>query len=93
MDIRISEHLKFRMQTRGITQEILMKVYKESDYNYYDIDTKHHISCKKLLVEGKEREFVVVYQKDEKEIVLLTIHPLKSGQRENRIEKGRWKEA
>jgi len=40
---------------------------------------------------NKSREVMVAYVMEEDYANLLTIHPLKEGQKENRINSGRWR--
>jgi len=44
-----------------------------------------------VVLYGKAREVMVAYIQEQDAIVLLTIHPLKEGQKENRIKAGRWR--
>jgi hypothetical protein len=39
----------------------------------------------------KERDVMVAYNFEGGDVKLLTIHPLKEGQKENRIKSGRWR--
>jgi hypothetical protein len=43
------------------------------------------------MINGKMREVMVAYDIDQQTVKLLTIHPLKQGQKENRIKAGRWR--
>jgi hypothetical protein len=46
---------------------------------------------KRILYEGKERDLMVASTERQDSVLLLTVHPLKAGQKENRIASGRWK--
>ena len=60
---------------------------------YFDTETGYLIAVKKVELYGKSREVMVAYVKDEDNLVkLLTIHPLKKGQKRNRINIRRWVE-
>jgi hypothetical protein len=92
MVITLAEHLKVRLKKREISEEIVRKVCLESGERYYDEATGCFIAVKKLVYKGKERDMMVAYDTiKEEEVVLVTIHPLGSGQKEGRIRKGRWK--
>jgi hypothetical protein len=43
------------------------------------------------LLYGKERDVMIAYVYEEDFVKLLTIHPLKEGQKENRVRSGRWR--
>jgi hypothetical protein len=45
----------------------------------------------RALMYGKERDIMVAYKYEGENVKLLTIHPLKEGQKENRIKSGRWR--
>lgn len=91
MKIRFSEHIKFRLRTRGISEFLVKKIYLEADNRYYDTETEYFIAIKKLKFESKQRNIMVAYIEDGEEILLLTVHPLKPSQKENRIKRKRWK--
>ncbi len=44
-----------------------------------------------IIIYGKMREVMVAYDIIEETVTLLTIHPLKEGQKENRVKSGRWR--
>jgi len=44
-----------------------------------------------VVIYGKLREVMVAYDIEEQTVRLLTIHPLKEGQKENRLNSGRWR--
>lgn len=90
--IEYSDHLKHRIKIRelpyGLARDILIFAVER----YYDKITHHFIAVGKSKYKGKEREFAVAYREDQSnEIVkVITIHPLKTKQKENRIKSGRW---
>jgi len=45
----------------------------------------------KAALYDKERDIMVAYRQEDDDIKLLTIHPLKEGQKENRVQSGRWR--
>lgn len=65
-------------------------VYNYSAEHYYDTITGHYIAIGTAKYKKKYREMAVVYKEDEKIIEIITMHPLKQGQKENRIRRGRW---
>jgi hypothetical protein len=40
---------------------------------------------------NKKRDVLVAYEENNGDATLLTIHPIKEGQKENRIQSGRWR--
>jgi len=57
---------------------------------YYDISTSNYVALKRLNYAGKMRTMAVTYNKGESIIDIITIHPIKEGQKEKRIRNGRW---
>jgi hypothetical protein len=53
--------------------------------------TGYLIAIIKTELYGKLRDVMVVYVMEEDCANLLTVHPLKEGQKENRIKSGRWR--
>jgi len=45
----------------------------------------------RAVIYDKERDIMVAYKHEGEDVKLLTIHPLKTGQKENRIQIGRWR--
>jgi hypothetical protein len=91
MEIKLSDHLRQRLLLRSITEETVREVFLEADAKYQDEETSYLISVKRMRYEGKERDLMVASMERQDSVLLLTIHPLKAGQRENRIASGRWK--
>ena len=55
------------------------------------METGHGIATMVVDLYGKSREVMVAYIVEGDCAKLLTIHPLKEGQKENRIVSGRWR--
>jgi hypothetical protein len=56
-----------------------------------DQETKHFIATMEIELYNKRREVMVAYIIEGDIVKLLTIHPLKDGQKENRVKSGRWR--
>ena len=93
MKIHITKHLKERLELRQIDAEIPIIIYQQATERYIDTDTKYHVAVMDLLLYGKMRQVMVAYVSEGDETRLLTIHPLKSGQKDNRLASGRWRKA
>lgn len=79
------------MSLREISNNLPYQVYAQSDERYYDTETGHKVATMDTVIYGKMREVMVAYDTEEKMVTLLTIHPLKEGQKENRVKSGRWR--
>jgi len=89
--IEYSSHLELKMEIRGIPKTLPKKIFKEATEKYLDTDTSYYIALKKVKYKNKIRDMIVVFEELNDVIRIITIHPLKSYQKEARIKTGRWK--
>jgi hypothetical protein len=89
--IKYSKHLEQRLSLRKIDYDLPKKIFDQSNERYIDKETKHFIATMEIELYNKLREVMVAYIVDQDITKLLTIHPLKEGQKENRIKSGRWR--
>ena len=90
LKITFSRHFIERNTLRGIGKDVAEKIFSEADGHYLDSQTNTFVAVKRMVFKGKERDVGLVYRKAQDEIVFITIHPLKDGQKKNRINSGRW---
>ena len=91
MQVKYSEHIINRLKLRKIDYNLPKFIFEQSSERYYDLETGHTIASMDVVLYEKTREVMVAYIKEQDAIVLLTIHPLKEGQKENRVKAGRWR--
>jgi len=91
MQIRYSKHIKSRLILRKIEYDLPRRIFEKSEERYSDVKTGHIIAVMKVELYKKIREVMVAYVIEKNCGKLLTIHPLKEGQKQNRIESGRWR--
>jgi len=89
-EVIYSKHLELRLKLRSIHRELPRIIYQTSDERYADTITELSVAISKTAYQGKVREVVLVYRETAKEARLVTIHPLKPGQKNSRIKSGRW---
>lgn len=92
VNIRYTDHLKKRLKLRQIPEGWPRKIVQEAQIYYYDNQTDNLIAIGQRLYEGQKRDIMVAFEETADELDLITIHPLKDGQKERRIERGRWVE-
>jgi hypothetical protein len=92
MTVEYTNHLRDRLALRGIDYDLPEMIYIKSKERYYDVETGHSIAVMNVRMYGKNRECLVAYVHDGETVKLLTIHPLKDGQKDNRLQTGRWRE-
>ena len=80
-----------RLSLRRIDYDLPKIIFDQSNERYIDQETKHFIATMEIELYNKLREVMVAYIVDQDTAKLLTIHPLKEGQKENRIKSGRWR--
>ncbi|MBI2050274.1 MAG: hypothetical protein HYT31_00535 [Parcubacteria group bacterium] len=90
-EVVYSKHLELRLKLRSIHHELPRIIYQTSSERYTDAITQLSVAINKTAYRGKVREVALVYRETAKEARLITIHPLKPGQKNSRIKSGRWK--
>ena len=90
MRIKYTKHIENRLQLRNIEHDLPKSIFEQSSERYFDSETGHLIAIMQVELYNKSREVMVAYVMEEDYAKLLTIHPLKEGQKENRINSGRW---
>ena len=85
-----TSHLEFRLKKRGIPHDIPKRIYRDSNEKYYDNIAGHKIAVSRLDYSGREREVMIAYDEFEDRIEIVTVHPLKWMQKQQRIKNRRW---
>ncbi len=91
MQVKYSNHIKTRLALRKIEYDLPRRIYENAEEKFIDAETGHTIAVMRAVIYDKERDIMVAYRHEDADIKLLTIHPLKEGQKENRIQSGRWR--
>lgn len=91
MRIVLSDHLQHRLTLRRIPKDLPKRVYLHAKERYYDEKTHLTVAVKAVILYGKTREVMVAYRTEGTKVRLITVHPLKKAQRENRIKSMRWR--
>lgn len=91
MKIKYSKHIETRIAMRKIEYGLPKRIYENAGERFTDTETGHTIAVMKTVIYGKERDIMVAYKHENVDIKLLTIHSLKEGQKENRVQSGRWR--
>lgn len=92
MEISYSKHLETRLKFRNIEVELPKRIYEEAEERFLDRETGNQVAVKLAYLYGKERDVMVAYRIEGEFAIILTVHPLKEGQKDNRIVSGRWVE-
>ena len=89
-EIRYSKHLETRLALRSISVELPANIYRDAAQRFSDKQTGYMVAVKQVQIYGHQREIMIAYEERDKAVVIITVHPLKKGQKENRIATGRW---
>ena len=92
MPIIYSQHIENRLRLRRIEYDLPRTIFEHAARRYFDNETSYSVAVENALLYGRLRDIMVAYDVTGENITLLTIHPLKKGQKENRVESGRWRE-
>lgn len=91
MEIRYSQHLLQRLLLRQINTSLPRQIFENANERFEDTETGHFIAVGRETLYGKQRDIMVAYHSAGTNVKLLTIHPLKEGQKEQRVASGRWR--
>lgn len=91
MGIKYSRHIETRVALRKIEFDLPKRIYENAKERFTDTETGHTIAVIQAVLYDRERDIMVAYRHEGEDVTLLTIHPLKEGQKENRIQSGRWR--
>ena len=90
-EIRIVEHLKKRLKDRALTRDLPKKIYHTAQERYLDQTTEKIVALQEIRTGDRRGTIALIYEETLESVTLITIHPIKSNQKENRIASGRWK--
>ena len=88
--VRYSKHLQTKLALRNIPAEIPTNIYRDADERFSDKQTGYIVAVKQVQIYGHQREVMIAYEERGEAAVIITVHPIKKGQKENRITTGRW---
>jgi hypothetical protein len=91
VQIKYSRHIETRVALRKIEFDLPKRIYENAKERFTDTETGHTIAVMQAVLYDRERDIMVAYRHEGEDVTLLTIHPLKEGQKENRIQSGRWR--
>lgn len=89
-EIRYSKHLQTKLALRNIPGELATDIYREAHDRFSDKQTGYMVAVEQAQIYGHQREVMIAYEEKGETVVIITVHPLKKGQKENRIATGRW---
>lgn len=91
LKLKYSRHLNNRLSLRKIEYKLAEKIFYQAKERYLDVKTGYLIATMKVNIYDKLREVMLAYIISGDIATLLTIHPLKKGQKERRLKTGRWR--
>ena len=83
-------HYAERRGLRSLPEGSGEEVLQNPDARYYDTWHNRLVAVKRMYVLGAECGVAVAYEIADNVTWLVTIHPLKEGQQQNRLQTGRW---
>ena len=85
-----ADHLHLRLTLRQIPEQLPRRIYLRAKEQFLDTNTRHRVAVARARYAGKMKEMAVSFDDDGETATLITIHPLKEGQKANRINAQRW---
>jgi len=89
-EIRYSKHLQIKLALRNMPGELATDIYRDAYERFSDKQTGYMVAVKRVQIYGHQREVMIAYEEEGETVVIITVHPLKKAQKENRIATGRW---
>ncbi len=91
MNLQFSDHIKTKMKLRNISEKLVKEIIQTSKEHFWDSETEYYIAVKTVELNIKKREVMVAYELFGDTIICITVHPLKVGQKDRRIQNNRWR--
>lgn len=91
MRIKYSQHIVNRLLLRRIEYDLPKRIFELSTERYFDAATGYTVAVMSVDLYDRMREVMVAYTVENDDVKLLTVHPLKEGQKESRVKSGRWR--
>jgi len=89
-EIHHSKHLQTKLALRNIPRELVTGICRDADERFSDRQTGYIVAVEQVQIYGHQREVMIAYEEKGETVVIITVHPLKKGQKENRIAAGGW---
>jgi len=90
MDIRYSQHLKFKMRVRQISENMPKRIYHESKKRFYNHQTFRRIAIMEISYHRHRTLMMIAYDQYSDYVDIITIHPITKEQIRQRQRTGRW---
>jgi hypothetical protein len=90
MEIKYSDHLRFKMRVRNIPENLPERICRESVQRYYNHHTLRHIAVMETHYQGLRTLMMIAYDQFPDHIEILTIHPITKKQIQDRLKNERW---
>lgn len=87
--IEYTAHLKTRLRLRHMASDLPRHVYLQSTERYYDVQEERMIAVAHVEHEGRIRPLSIAYDEFEDHVEIVTIHPIRQSQIDNRLQTGR----
>ncbi len=91
MEVRYSTHFQERQTLRDFPSGLAEQVFFNADAHFYDTQTGTLVAVRRLNLYNSLRDVALIYRMSgEETATFITIHPLRDGQLERRIQTNRW---
>lgn len=88
--VHYSEHLKFKLQVRHISEKLPERIYRQAKQRYFDHETGRHVAILSAIYHNHRWLMMIAYDEFEAYIEIVTIHPIEKQQIRSRVNLGRW---
>jgi len=88
--IEYTVHLQTRLHLRYIPSDLPRYIYVHATERYYDHQEERMIAIADVKHRGKTRPMCIAYDEFDDHVEVVTIHPIRRSQIDNRRQTGRW---
>ena len=88
--IEYTEHLRIRLRHRHTPPDIPRHIYLHSTERYYDRQEERMIAIAEVEYRGEIRPMCIAYDEFEEHVEIVTVHPIRRSQVDNRRQTRRW---
>lgn len=90
MEVKYSDHLRFKMQVREIPEQMPERIYRESKQRYYNHHSLRRIAVMEVHHKQRRTWMMIAYDQTSDYAEIITLHPVTKDQIQERLRTGRW---
>lgn len=90
VEIKHSDHLRFKLRVRGIPEQVPERIYRESKQRFYNHHSLRHVAILEVYYHRRRVLMMIAFDQLPDSVEIVTIHPITKDQIQDRVRLGRW---